>query len=90
MRHLTAPFEVGDDVVGLGLVVPPVLGLEPVPEVRPGRHGNERRTAPPSRTGEPTRLRNGSAPQPRAPGHGNGGGAPEPSTAARTPLFHGG
>src|SRR5262249_60290482 len=62
-RHLTAPFEVGDDVGGRGLAVPAVLRLEPVAEVLALRDGKKRRVPPPPRPGEPAGLRERGGPQ---------------------------
>jgi hypothetical protein len=75
--HLTAPFEVGDHVVGLGLVVPAVLRLEAVPEVLAVRDGEEGWVAPPLRTSEPSRLRDCGRPEPRVARHRERGAGPE-------------
>src|SRR5262249_34653667 len=63
-RHLTAPFEVGDDVGGRGLAVPAVLRLEPVAEVLALRDGKKRRVPPPPRPGGPAGLRERGEPPP--------------------------
>jgi hypothetical protein len=87
--HLTAPFEVRDDVMGDGLALSAVLGLEAVPEVLAMREGQEGRVVPPPGTCEPTGLSDRGGPQPRVARERGCGASPEPDAAGGVLRPHG-
>jgi hypothetical protein len=81
--HVAAPFEVGDNVMGIGIVLGSVLRLEPVRQVVTFGDRREWRPAPPVRSSEPPGLHDRRGPEPRLAGHGESGRGPEPNATRR-------